>query len=110
MGVFKRNSNYWVDYYDAEGRRHRKKIGPQKTVAQLALKDLNVKIAKGEYLGIYEEKKVLFKDFALKTYLPFAKANLSPTTYDRCREILRNDLVPWFDCYLFINQSIIEHT
>lgn len=109
MGVFKRNGNYWVDYYDAEGRRHRKMIGPQKTVAQLALKDLKVKIAKGEYLGIYEEKKVLFKEFALKNYLPFAKANLSPENFKRCSGILRNNLIPWFDCYLFkITRKMIE--
>ena len=54
---------FWIDFYDQDGRRHRKKIGPQKNIAQLALKDIAVKIARGEYLGIYDQKKVSFKDF-----------------------------------------------
>lgn len=109
MGVFKRDGNYWIDYYDADGRRHRKMIGPQKTVAQLALKDVKVKIAKGEYLGIYEEKKVLFKEFAQKTYIPFAKTNLSERTFDRCKGIIENQLIPYFDCYVYkISRNDIE--
>ena len=109
MAVFKRNSEYWIDYYDGEGRRHRKKIGPQKNVAQLALKDVKVKIAKGEYLGIYEEKKVPFKDFAQKVYIPYAKTNLSPSTFNRCKGIIENQLIPYFDCYVYkISRKAIE--
>ena len=99
-GSFKRDGNYWIDYYDAEGRRHRKRIGPQKTVAQLALKDVKVKIAKGEYLGIYEEKKTLFKDFSEK-YLKMVQPNLSPTSYARFEGIISNHLKPTFQCYLY---------
>lgn len=101
MGVFKRNGNYWIDYYDGDGRRRRKMIGPQKIVAQLALKDIKVKIAKGEYLGIYEEKKVLFKDFVQKNYLPHAKVHLAPTTFERDRGIIESTLIPHFDSYLY---------
>jgi integrase len=109
MAVFKRNGEYWIDYYDGEGRRHRKKIGPQKNVAQLALKDVKVKIAKGEYLGIYEEKKIPFKDFAQKVYIPYAKTNLSPSTFNRCNGIIKNQLIPYFDCYVYkISRKAIE--
>jgi integrase len=109
MGVFKRNGNFWIDYYDADGRRHRKMIGPQKTVAQLALKDVKVRISKGEYLGIYEEKKVLFLDFAEKTHIPYAKTNLSPKTFSRCKGILDSHLIPYFDTYLYkISRKSIE--
>jgi len=101
MGVFKRNGEYWIDFYDGDGRRHRKKIGPQKSIAQLVLNDIKVKKAKGEYLGIVEEKRVLFKDFALKTYIPYARTNLSPRTFERCRGIIENHLIPFFDCYLY---------
>jgi integrase len=100
MGVFKRTGNYWIDYYDADGRRHRKMIGPQKTVAQIALKDVKVKIAKGEYLGIYEEKKTMFKDFAGK-YLKMIEPNVSPTSLERFEGIVNNHLVPAFQCYLY---------
>lgn len=109
MGVFKKNGSYWIDYYDGDGRRHRKLIGPQKTLARIALKDVKVKVAKGEYLGIYEEKKITFKDFALKTYPPFAKTNLSPSTLERCEGIIETHLIPHFDKYLFkITRKDIE--
>jgi integrase len=96
MGVFLRNGNYWIDYYDGTGRRHRKLIGPQKTLAKTALKDVQVKIAKREYLGVFEEKKTPFKEFALKHYLPFAKTNLAPQTYQRCSGIIKGLLIPCF--------------
>jgi hypothetical protein len=101
MGTFKRNGNYWIDYYDGDGRRHRKMIGPQKNVATIALKDVKVKIAKGEYLGIYEEKKVPFKEFASKIYIPYAQTNLSPKTFYRCKGIIETHLIPCFDSYLY---------
>jgi len=100
MGVFKREGNYWIDYYDADGRRHRKKIGPQKKVAKYVLKDVQVKIAKGEYLGIYEEKKTPFKVFA-KQYLKMIAPNVSPSSFERFEGIVNNHLVPAFDCYLY---------
>jgi integrase len=40
-------------------QRKRKKIGPSKQVAELALKDGQLKIAKGEYLGIYNKRQVI---------------------------------------------------
>ena len=64
MGVFKKNGFYWIDYYANGRRKQGAKVSPQKNVATLALKDVQVKISKGEYLGIYEQKKVFFKDFA----------------------------------------------
>ena len=108
MSVFKRSGNYWIDYYDGDGRRHRKMIGPQKIVAQLALKDVKVKIAKGEYLGIYEEKKTPFKDFSEK-YLKMIQPNVSPTSYGRFEGIVTNHLNPAFQCYLYkISKKKIE--
>jgi hypothetical protein len=62
MGVFKKGCHWYIDYY-VKGMRKRKKIGPSKQVAELALAQVEVKIAKGEYLGIYEEKKVTFRQF-----------------------------------------------
>jgi integrase len=100
MGVYKKNGNWHIDYYDGNGRRHRKKIGPQKTLAHKALKDAQVRVAKGEYLGIYEERRSLFRDFATKTYIPYAKTNLSPRTFERTCGIIENHLIQYFDCYL----------
>ena len=60
MGVFRKNDNWWIDFYDADGRRHRKKIGSSKTLAKQVLRDVQNKIVKGEYLGILDTKKIHF--------------------------------------------------
>lgn len=73
MGVYQKGKNWYIDYY-FRGRRKRRKIGPSKKLAEQVLKDVQVKLAKGEYLGVHELKKVLFKDFADR-YLEYSKAN-----------------------------------
>lgn len=93
------HKTYWIEYY-VDGKRKRKRIGPQKTLAQIALKDVQVKTAKGEYLGVYEEKKTLFKDFS-KKYLKMVQPNLSPTSYARFEGIINNHLQKAFQCYLY---------
>lgn len=82
MGVYKKGKNWYIDYY-LKGRRKRRKIGPSKKLAEQVLKDVHVKIAKGEYLGVYDEKKILFEDFS-QQYLAFSKANKAKST--RCRD------------------------
>jgi hypothetical protein len=62
--------------------RKRKKIGPSKHVADLALAQVKVKIAKGEYLGIYEEKKLTLQQFASE-YLADSQTNKRVSSY-RC--------------------------
>lgn len=78
-------------------------------MAELALKDVELKIIKGEYLGVYEEKKVLFSDFA-KDYLNFSKANKRPNSYERDCVSLNRHLIPCFEAkYLFeITAQMIE--
>ena len=109
MGVFYRKGFYWIDFYDNNGKRHRKKVAPQKSVAQLVLKEIQCKIAKKEFLGI-EDKKILFKEFVLKNFLPNARVRLSPTTFTRTNIILDKHLFSAFDCYLHqINRQSIEN-
>lgn len=99
MALYKKGKNWYIDFY-VKGQRKRKKIGPSKQLAQLALKDVEVKLAKGEYLGIYEEKKIAFKDFAGE-YLEYCKTNKSPRTYEKDKTSLLH-LVRFFgDEYLF---------
>jgi hypothetical protein len=62
-----------------KGARKRKKVGPNKKLAGQALMDVQVKIAKEEFLGVYEDRKITVADFG-KEYLAFAKANKSPAT------------------------------
>jgi hypothetical protein len=54
---------WYIDYY-VKGVCKRKKIGSSKQVAELALAQVQAKIAKGKYLGIHEEKKLTFRQVA----------------------------------------------
>jgi integrase len=108
MAIFKKGKNWYIDYY-VTGRRKRKMIGPSKKLAEQVLKDVQIKIAKGEYLGVYEEKRVLFKEYA-KQYLAYSKANKSPSTYMRRDRFNINHLTKAFKGrYLFeITPQMIE--
>jgi integrase len=108
MGVFKKGKNWYIDYY-VKGHRKRKKIGPSKKLAEQVLKDVQTKIAKKEYLGILEEKKILFEDFA-QQYLEYSKTNKSTATYQRSERFSVKNLLSTFKGkYLFeITPQMIE--
>src|SRR5664280_2938277 len=78
MGVFRRrysDGRFSKDWYASwyEGCRQRKmKIGPSKRVAELFLKDIDLKRVRGELLGIKDEKKILFPELTEK-YIAWAK-------------------------------------
>lgn len=104
MGIYKKGNNWYVDYY-LKGRRKRKKIGPSKKLAEQVLKDIQVKVAKGEYLGVFEEEKILFSDFAQR-YLAFSRTNKAFSSYKRDL-VSSNSFLPVFgEKYLF---EIIPH-
>jgi len=87
VGVIrKRGKNYVVDYR-LHGRRVTKSAGPSKKIAELYLKDIEVKIARGE-LG-FERKDALFSTL-LSEYHAYCKTNLAPTTRKRYGAIIDN--------------------
>jgi hypothetical protein len=106
MAVFKKGRYWYIDYY-VQGQRKRKKIGPSKQVAELALKDVELKIAKGEYLGIYEERKFTFHQFAPE-YLAYSKANKSHTSSCRDRVAVDHWLSPSFGERFLFQITIAE--
>lgn len=63
MGVYKKGSDFYIDFY-ANGKRKRKKIGPSKKIAELVLKKRKVEIAEGKFLDIDKMEKVRFDIFA----------------------------------------------
>ncbi len=65
MGVFKRNDNWWIDYY-VEGRRRREKIGPSKKLAEMVLKKQMVEMAEGKYLDLKKVPQIMFEEMAEK--------------------------------------------
>jgi integrase len=95
MAVFQKGKNWYIDYYD-KGKRKRKKIGPSKKLALQILKDIEVKIVKKEYLGLVDEKKVLFEEYATQ-YLEYSKANKSFSMYDRRDRFSINNLKTSFE-------------
>ena len=108
MAIFKKGDNWYIDYY-LKGHRKRKKIGPSKKLALQVLKDVQTKIAKSEYLGIYEEKKIRFNIYA-EQYLNYSKVNKAPSTYERHDKNNIAHLKSFFnDMYIFeITPQLIE--
>jgi integrase len=73
----------------------------------LALAQVEVKIAKGDYLGIYEDKKITLPQFA-KEYLFYADANKSSGAAARDRVSLKHLLEAFPDYLSVITPKAIE--
>lgn len=93
MGVFKKNGWWWIDYYDAEGRRHREKASLENRIAKNKLKEKLGSIARGDITGIREEG-MLLKDFIEKKYWPTIKDTLSEHEQTRTRCIIDQHISP----------------
>ena len=93
MAVYRKNETWWIDIY-IKGKRIRRKIGPDKETAELVEKDLKVKAANGEHLGIMEEHKIRFEDFA-REYLEWLQANKAERTYKVDEHIINRRLTPF---------------
>jgi len=107
MGVYKKGKNWYIDYY-LKGRRKQRKIGPSKKLAQQVLQDVRLKIAKGEYLGVYDEKKVPFEDFS-QQYLAYSTANKAKSAQQRDRFSVAQLTAVFKEKYLFeITPRMIE--
>ncbi|MFC1833237.1 tyrosine-type recombinase/integrase [Thermodesulfobacteriota bacterium] len=108
MGVFQKNGNWWIDFYH-QGKRIRRKVGPSKKVAEMALADVQVKKAKNDFLGVCEPKRIPFKDFAAE-YLEYSRANKALSSYERDETVVRAHLVPvWGDYQMSrITSKMIE--
>ena len=51
MAVFKKEGYWWIDFYDEDGERKRKKIGRSKKVAQDTLEEVKTQVRQKK-LGI----------------------------------------------------------
>lgn len=91
-----KGSPYWYVTFQHQGRRIRRslKTSDRKT-ALLIAHDIEVKIAKGEYLGIREDPKVSFRVFA-EEYLTWAETNRAPATASEYRWRMEDQFLPVF--------------
>lgn len=94
-GLFQRKGWWWLDYYDAEGKRHRQKAAPDYDTAKKMYREKMTGIAKGDFLGIREEGIILRK-FVEEKYWPTIKGSLSFFEERRSRSILDQHIIPRF--------------
>lgn len=87
MGAIRKRGKIWYIDYIVAGRRIKKRVGSSKSLAELALKDIEVKIAKNE-LGFLPKDSDLQKLFL--EFLEYSKTNHSPSTIERYRGIVDN--------------------
>jgi integrase len=80
---FKRGGAWWINFYDEQGVRHRKKVGGSKRVAEEVLVNIQDKVNRGLYLGVLEStSRVTFTDFATQ-WLASRPADLAPRSRSR---------------------------
>ncbi len=84
--IYKRGKIYYVDVR-VGGKRLRKRVGTSKKIAETALKDLEVRAAKGRF-DLDTPDGTLESVF--KAYLIHSAASHSPLTTTRYREVLAN--------------------
>jgi len=94
-GLFQRNDWWWLDYYDAEGKRHRQKAAPDYDTAKKMYREKMTRIAKGDFLGIREEG-ITVKRFVKDKYWPTIKGSLSFFEARRSRAILDQHILTQF--------------
>src|SRR5688572_31413490 len=94
-GLFQKKGFWWIDYYDQDGKRHRRKAAPDYKTATIIYRDTMTSIAKGEVLGVREEGTRLH-DFIDKRYWPAVAPTLAPAWAERSRGILDSSILPVF--------------
>jgi len=88
MGNLRKRNGFWYVDLRANGRRFRKKIGKSKRVAELALKDYEVKAERNQ-IGFLERKEITIDAF-LDEFLRHSETNNRSATTIRYRSVLRN--------------------
>ncbi len=94
--IFQRDGAWWIDFKDAQGIRHRKKVAPHKRVAQEILDGILGNVARRLHLGIIEESPISFAEFANKVWWERIKHTLKPRTRERWEGIIEQHLKPAF--------------
>ena len=64
MSVYERNGFYWIDYYLANGKRKRKKIGTSKKQAENILNKVKTEIVENQYIDRDNRQRVRLKEFS----------------------------------------------
>jgi len=90
MGQIRKRGGIWYVDLSINGKRHRKRIGRSKQLAELALKDLEVKTERGQ-LGFLDRKDSNLQAF-FENYIQHSLTNHRPATTVRYRSAIKNFL------------------
>ena len=82
--IYKRGKHWYIDFR-VKGRRVRKRVEPSKELAQLALKDAEVKAARDEF-GFTKNDVAIDKFF--NRFLEYSRVSHQPATTARYRVVL----------------------
>src|SRR5258708_1486251 len=107
--VFERKKGeWWIDFKDAQGIRHRKKIGPSKRVAREVLDGILGNVARRQHLGVIEESAISFDDYG-EEWKRRVEPTLKPRTRERWFASVDQHLKPAFPGALrSITQATVE--
>ena len=87
IGSISKRSNVWNIDVRAGGKRIRKRVGPSKKIAELELKDAEVKIARDEFGFANNDIPI---DKFLERFLEYSTTDNLPATFVRYRSVLDN--------------------
>jgi site-specific recombinase XerD len=82
--IYKRGRNWFINIR-VRGRRIRKRVGPSKRIAELALKDAEVRVARDEF-GFTKDDILI--DTFLDRFLDYSRTNHQPRTTARYRAVI----------------------
>lgn len=88
MGAIRKRGDIWYVDLRINGKRYKRRVGRSKHLAELALKDLEVKAERNQ-LGFLEQKTSALKTF-LDHYLKYSETNHRPATTIRYRSAIKN--------------------
>ena len=63
-----KSKDWYIRYYDPDGSRIKRCIGPSKRLAEAALKKIEVAIAEGRYRDVKKPNRIKFEDFLDEYY------------------------------------------
>lgn len=101
--IFKRGKNYFINIV-VDGMRIKKKIGPSKKIAELALKDYEVKVARQEF--DFTIADISLNDLFMK-FIEYSETNHAFSTTKRYKNVIMN-LKIFLEIY-FKNAKRISH-
>ena len=79
MRIYKRGKDWYVDYL-YQGRRIRKKVGPNKKQAGAVLAKVRSQIIEGNYFDAKKNEKIRFGEMAKRYMDSHSSVNNSPST------------------------------